>query len=117
MTSQQTRALLFRYEGLKEAVGLFQNGPEPLESRFATGYSLVLNLLSLYTLEDVRHFLSKSFRNYQTSVSLEKRQKQIAELKKKARMLVKETQRFATSEEQEILAEYNSLKVRLPFLC
>ncbi|CAD7699415.1 unnamed protein product [Ostreobium quekettii] len=100
------------YEGVKEAMKLFRSGPEPLESKFATGYSLALNLLSAYPLEDVRQFLEKSFRNFQTGIGLELRKAQVSELKAKASELVQETERMATQEEQAVLKQYNHLKGR-----
>lgn len=50
-----------RFEGAEEAWSIIKAGPEPLVSQFSTSYSLVLNLLSVYTLDQARVFVSRSF--------------------------------------------------------
>lgn len=47
----------FRFEGAEAAHSIIAGGPEPLTSQFSTSYSLVLNLLSVYSLEEARDFL------------------------------------------------------------
>lgn len=42
-----------RFEGADEAWQIIRNGPEPLTSQFSVSYGLVLNLLSVNTLEQV----------------------------------------------------------------
>ncbi len=48
-----------RFEGAEEAWSILSKGPEPLTSQFTTSYGLVLNLLSVYTLEEAREFLAR----------------------------------------------------------
>ena len=48
-----------RYEGADEAARIIGAGPEPLSSQFSTSYGLVLNLLSCYSLDEAREFLSR----------------------------------------------------------
>ena len=43
-----------RFEGADEAWQIIHAGPEPLTSQFSVSYGLVLNLLSVNTLEQVR---------------------------------------------------------------
>lgn len=43
-----------RFEGAETAARIIGAGPEPLASRFSTSYGMVLNLLSVYTLEQAR---------------------------------------------------------------
>lgn len=49
--------LLHRFEGAEAAHTIISAGPEPLKSQFNTSYSLVLNLLSVYSLDEAREFL------------------------------------------------------------
>lgn len=49
--------LLCRFEGAEAAHSIISAGPEPLKSQFTTSYSLVLNLLSVYSLDEAREFL------------------------------------------------------------
>jgi hypothetical protein len=44
---------LARFEGPAEAWSILRAGPEPLVSHFNVSYGLVLNLLSIYSLEQV----------------------------------------------------------------
>lgn len=53
-----------RFEGPEEAFQILRAGPEPLVSHFNVSYGLVLNLLSVYSLEQAKAFCNKSFGNY-----------------------------------------------------
>lgn len=53
-----------KWDGSAEAVQILKAGPEPLDSQFSASYGLVLNLLSVYTLEEAKDFVAKSFGNY-----------------------------------------------------
>jgi len=53
-----------RFEGAEDAWRIISNGPEPLVSQFNVSYGLVLNLLSIYTLDQARNFCNKSFGAY-----------------------------------------------------
>jgi len=50
-------SLCARFEGAEAAHSIISSGPEPLQSQFTTSYSLVLNLLSVYSLDEAREFL------------------------------------------------------------
>ncbi len=52
---------LRRFEGAEAAWEIIKKGPEPLISQFTASYGLVLNLLSVYSLDEAREFLAKSF--------------------------------------------------------
>lgn len=43
---------------------IIRKGPERLQSQFAAGYSMVLNLLYTRTLEEARAFIDRSFSSY-----------------------------------------------------
>jgi hypothetical protein len=58
---QPNLPLARRFEGAEAAWDIIKKGPEPLTSQFAASYGLVLNLLSVYSLEAARQFLAKSF--------------------------------------------------------
>ncbi len=49
--------MVYRFEGAEAGHSIIAAGPEPLQSQFTTSYSLVLNLLSVYSLEEAREFL------------------------------------------------------------
>jgi superfamily II RNA helicase len=49
--------LRIRFEGAEAGHSIIAGGPEPLQSQFTTSYSLVLNLLSAYSLDEARDFL------------------------------------------------------------
>lgn len=53
-----------RFEGPEDAWGILRAGPEPLNSQFNASYGLVLNLLSVYSLDEAREFCNKSFGAY-----------------------------------------------------
>jgi superfamily II RNA helicase len=53
-----------RFEGAEAAHSIISAGPEPLQSQFTTSYSLVLNLLSVYSLDQAREFLRCLGSNY-----------------------------------------------------
>jgi hypothetical protein len=53
-----------RFEGAEDAWRIISSGPEPLVSQFNVSYGLVLNLLSIYTLDQARNFCNKSFGAY-----------------------------------------------------
>lgn len=57
MCCAQNPCCVFRFEGAEAAHSIISGGPEPLQSQFTTSYSLVLNLLSVYSLEEAREFL------------------------------------------------------------
>ncbi len=54
-----------RFENPQDAFSIIKAGPEPLVSHFTVSYGLVLNLLSIYSLEQARQFCNRSFGVYQ----------------------------------------------------
>ena len=53
-----------RYEEPEGAWEIIKKGPERLESQFAAGYSMVLNLLYTRSLQEAREFIDRSFSTY-----------------------------------------------------
>ena len=53
-----------RYEEPEGAWEIIKKGPERLESQFAAGYSMVLNLLYTRSLQEARAFIDRSFSTY-----------------------------------------------------
>ena len=53
-----------RFEQPTVAARIIGGGPEPLQSQFAAGYSMALNLLHTRSLAEARQFLERSFGNY-----------------------------------------------------
>jgi superfamily II RNA helicase len=69
-----------RFEGAEAGAKIIASGPEPLTSQFATSYGMVLNLLSIYTLDQAREFLSKSFGQYMSGAGNARRLKEVGVL-------------------------------------
>ena len=53
-----------RFEDPADAQGIIARGPEALQSQFASGFGMVLNLLHTRSLEEARAFVQRSFNNY-----------------------------------------------------
>ena len=53
-----------RYEEPEGAWEIIRKGPERLESQFAAGYSMVLNLLYTRSVQEAREFIDRSFSTY-----------------------------------------------------
>lgn len=64
-----------RFEGAEEAWQIYSKGPEPLQSQFTASYGMVLNLMSVYTQEEAKEFINKSFGNYLSLDGNRRRQK------------------------------------------
>ena len=58
------------FEGAKEAAYLATAGADPLVSQFTPSYGMVLNLLQMYTLEEARELLERSFAQYLATLYL-----------------------------------------------
>lgn len=58
------------FEGPDEIAELASSGSDPLESRFAPSYSMVLNLLQRFSLEEARELILKSFGYYSSTERL-----------------------------------------------
>ena len=59
-----------RFEEAEVAWEIIRKGPERLQSQFAAGYSMVLNLLYTRTLEEARAFIDRSFSSYMGTLAL-----------------------------------------------
>ena len=58
-----------RFDEPWRVVSILQQGPEPLQSHFATGYGMVLKLLHHRSLDFARAFVERSFFNYLGALS------------------------------------------------
>ena len=52
------------YEEGQVAWDIIKKGPERLQSQFAAGYGMVLNLLHSRSLEEAKAFIDRSFNTY-----------------------------------------------------
>lgn len=52
------------YEEGQVAWDIIRKGPERLQSQFAAGYGMVLNLLHSRSLEEAKAFIDRSFNTY-----------------------------------------------------
>ena len=52
------------YEEGQVAWDIIRKGPERLQSQFAAGYGMVLNLLYSRSLEEAKAFIDRSFNTY-----------------------------------------------------
>lgn len=66
-----------RFDGAETGAGIIGAGPEPLSSQFSTSYGMVLNLLSCYSLDQAREFLSKSFGQYMSGAGNARRLREV----------------------------------------
>lgn len=86
--------VLCRFNTPDEVVNTITKGPEPLASQFKSGYSLVLNLLSRYSLSEAEEFCKRSFRNYLAQGVLREHEKDIELIKKNTVPLQEKAQRM-----------------------
>ncbi|KAL0037105.1 hypothetical protein WJX79_000589 [Trebouxia sp. C0005] len=68
-----------RYEEGDVAWDIIKKGPERLQSQFAAGYGMVLNLLHSRSLDEAKAFIDRSFNSYLTG---EGREKRLADIEK-----------------------------------
>ena len=102
-----------RFEGAEEACTIIQSGPEPLASQFTSSYGLVLNILSVYTLDEAKAFLLKSFGNYLETVSSKCRKAEIEEMEEKAKEILSRSQDTMSDESKKLAAEAKAAKKSL----
>jgi hypothetical protein len=57
-----------RYEEGDVAWDIIKKGPERLQSQFAAGYGMVLNLLYSRSLDEAKAFIDRSFNSYLSKV-------------------------------------------------
>ncbi|KAG1676505.1 hypothetical protein FOA52_000048 [Chlamydomonas sp. UWO 241] len=87
-TEGHTVVLQNRFEGAEEAFKIIKAGPEPLTSQFTASYGLVLNLLSVYTVEEARQFVLRSFGNFLQTEGQVRRLAEAEALEAKAKELL-----------------------------
>ncbi|KAG2495596.1 hypothetical protein HYH03_006196 [Edaphochlamys debaryana] len=102
-----------KFEGAEEAWDIIRAGPEPLASRFAVSYGLVLNLLSVNTLEQCRQFVSRSFGSFLATEGNARRLKEAEAAEAEARMLVAGFKASADEQAKEINARVKEAKDEL----
>ena len=95
-----------RFEGAEEAFNIIKAGPEPLLSQFSASYGLVLNLLSVYTLEEARAFVQRSFGNFLQTEGRQRRLEEAARMEASARALMAEYKATASSDAKELNVSY-----------
>lgn len=93
-----------RFEGADDAWNILHKGPEPLTSQFTTSYGLALNLLSIYSVEEARVFLTRSFGHYLRVEGNARKQLEIIRLEEEARAKLQEYRQSA-SEDMKALGE------------
>ena len=76
-TSGNCVVLPTKFEGAEDGVRIIAGGPEPLTSQFSTSYGMVLNLLSCYSLDQAREFLSRSFGQYMSGAGNARRLQEV----------------------------------------
>ena len=59
-----------RYEEGEVAWDIIKKGPERLQSQFAAGYGMVLNLLYSRTLDEAKAFIDRSFNSDLSKIQL-----------------------------------------------
>ena len=57
-----------RYEEGEVAWDIIKKGPERLQSQFAAGYGMVLNLLYSRSLDEAKAFIDRSFNSYLSNI-------------------------------------------------
>ncbi|KAG2449071.1 hypothetical protein HYH02_005820 [Chlamydomonas schloesseri] len=102
-----------KFEGADEAWQIIRAGPEPLVSQFSVSYGLVLNLLSVNTLEQAKEFVSRSFGNFLATEGNRRREAEAEALEKEAQQLVEAFKASATSRAKELNAELKAAKDEL----
>lgn len=77
--------------------------PTPLSNlQFTASYGLVLNLLSVYTLEEARAFVQRSFGNFLQTEGQRRRLAEAAKLEADAREFMAEYKESASSDANEL---------------
>ncbi|GLC66436.1 hypothetical protein PLESTF_000427200 [Pleodorina starrii] len=102
-----------KFEGAEEAWQIIRAGPEPLVSQFSISYGLVLNLLSVNTLDQAREFVSRSFGNYLSTEGNSRREAEAGALEEEARKLVESFKALATARAKELNARVKEAKDEL----
>ncbi len=73
-----------RWDNPDAAWTILKKGPESLESKFATNYGMVLNLLRTRTMGEAKEFLNRSFSMYLSGSFAKKKLREIQRLERQA---------------------------------
>ena len=77
-----------RWDNPDAAWTILKKGPESLESKFATNYGMVLNLLRTRTMGEAKEFLNRSFSMYLSGSFAKKKMKEIQRLERQAKQVL-----------------------------
>lgn len=77
-----------RWDNPDAAWTILKKGPESLESKFATNYGMVLNLLRTRTMGEAKAFLNRSFSMYLSRSFTTKKLKEIDRLERQAQQIL-----------------------------
>ena len=102
-----------RWEGAEEAFSILAAGPEPLASQFAASYTMVLNLLTCYSLEGARAFLARSFGHYLSGAGVAKRLRAAEALEAEAARLAQAHRASGAGESRELARRARDERVAL----
>jgi hypothetical protein len=102
-----------RWEGAEEAFSILAAGPEPLASQFAASYTMVLNLLTCYSLEGARAFLARSFGHYLSGAGAAKRLRAAEALEAEAARLAQAHRGTEAGEARELARRARDERVAL----
>ncbi|GLI69984.1 hypothetical protein VaNZ11_014636 [Volvox africanus] len=102
-----------RFDGAEEAWQIIRAGPEPLISQFSISYGLVLNLLSVNTLDQARDFVSRSFGNYLSTEGNSRKEAEATMLEEEAKSLVESFKALASVRAKELNARVKETKDEL----
>ncbi|CAG9467871.1 unnamed protein product [Pedinophyceae sp. YPF-701] len=107
-----------RFEGAEDAADIIIRGPEPLQSRFAAGYGMVLNVLATRTLEEAKAFVERSFGAYMGGDAIRERLAEIEGMEERAAAMIEEVEgkhgeRAGAQDAAAAAAELRKSKVRL----
>lgn len=77
-----------RWDNPDAAWTILRKGPESLESKFATNYGMVLNLLRTRTIGEAKEFLNRSFSMYLSGSFAKKKLREIHRLETQAQQIL-----------------------------
>mmetsp|Transcript_16735 Transcript_16735/g.25180 ORF Transcript_16735/g.25180 Transcript_16735/m.25180 type:complete len:1367 (+) Transcript_16735:262-4362(+) len=95
-----------RFRGPQDAHRLVRKDAEPLKSKFTPTYGMVLNLLSMLTIEEARNTVANSFGSFLRSIRMEKRAEKRAKQEKIAKEIVGDI-------DPEEFIKYNKMRFKL----
>ncbi|GAX72807.1 hypothetical protein CEUSTIGMA_g262.t1 [Chlamydomonas eustigma] len=102
-----------RFEGAEEAFRIIKGGPEALKSQFSASYGLVVNLISIYTLEEARAFIQRSFGNFLETEGQQRLMLEAAKMEMAAKDLMEKYQGSASSDVKEMNQAAKKARIHL----